>query len=98
MNIKRHALTFDDFLKDSLKNPKIKTEYDKLQPEFALIDALIKSRAKNNLTQKQLANKMGTKQSVISRLEIGRANPTFSFLKRLAKALNSNLEIHFNPS
>ena len=91
----RHRLSFDKFLKDSLKNPKIKAEYDKLQPEFALIDALIKSRAKNNLTQRQLANKMGTKQSVISRLEIGRANPTFSFLKRLAKALNSNLEIRF---
>ena len=96
--MKRNHLDFDEFLKDSLKNPKIKAEYDKLQPEFALIDALIKTRAKNNLTQRQLANKMGTKQSVISRLEIGRANPTFSFLKRLAKALNSNLEIHFNPS
>jgi len=95
--IRKH-LDFNEFLKDSLKNPKIKAEYDKLQPEFALIDALIKSRAKNNLTQRQLANKMGTKQSVISRLEIGRANPTFSFLKRLAKALNSNLEIRFNPS
>lgn len=91
----RHHLSFDKFLKDSLKNPKIKAEYDKIQPEFALIDALIKSRAKNNMTQRQLANKMGTKQSVISRLEIGRANPTFSFLKRLAKALNSNLEIKF---
>jgi len=91
----RHHLSFDKFLKDSLRNPKIKAEYDKLQPEFALIDALIKSRAKNNLTQRQLANKMGTKQSVISRLEIGRANPTFSFLKRLAKALNSKLEIRF---
>jgi len=91
----RHHLSFDDFLKDSLKNPKIKAEYDKLQPEFALIDALIKSRAKNNMTQRQLANKMGTKQSVISRLEIGRANPTFSFLKRLAKALDSKLEIRF---
>ena len=94
----RHHLSFDKFLKDSLKNPKIKAEYDKLQPEFALIDALIKSRTKNNMTQRQLANKMGTKQSVISRLEIGRANPTFSFLKRLAKALDSNLEIRFNPS
>ncbi len=93
--MKRNHLDFDEFLKDSLKNPKIKIEYDKLQPEFALIDALIKTRAKNNLTQRQLANKMGTKQSVISRLEIGRANPTFSFLKRLAKALNSNLEIRF---
>ncbi len=91
----KHHLSFDKFLKDSLKNPKIKAEYDKIQPEFALIDALIKSRAKNNLTQRQLANKMGTKQSVISRLEIGRANPTFSFLKRLAKALNSHLEIRF---
>ncbi|MBI5122263.1 helix-turn-helix transcriptional regulator [Candidatus Roizmanbacteria bacterium] len=94
--MKRNHLDFDEFLKDSLKNPKIKIEYDKLQPEFALIDALIKTRAKNNLTQRQLANKMGTKQSVISRLEIGRANPTFSFLKRLAKALNSTLEIRFN--
>jgi len=59
---------------------------------------MIKSRTKYGLTQKALAKKIGTKQSVISRLEIGRANPTFSFLKRLAKALNSNLEIHFIPS
>lgn len=95
--MKRYYLTFDEFKKKSLKNPKIKAEYDKLQPEFALIDALIKARAKKNLTQKQLAKKIGTKQSVISRLEIGKANPTFSFLKRLAKALNSNLEIHFTP-
>lgn len=93
----RHHLSFDKFKEESLKNPKIKAAYDKLQPEFAIIDALIKSRVKNNMTQRQLANKMGTKQSVISRLEIGRANPTFSFLKRLAKALNSNLEINFNP-
>ncbi len=94
--MKRHYLSFEKFKKDSLKDPEIKAEYDRLQPEYALIDALIKSRIKNNLTQKQLANKIGTKQSVISRLEIGRANPTFSFLKRLAKALNSNLEIRFN--
>lgn len=92
----RHHLSFDKFKEESLKNPKIKAEYDRQQPEFAVIDALIKSRIKNNLTQKQLANKIGTTQSVISRLEIGRANPTFSFLKRLAKALNSNLEIRFN--
>jgi len=92
----RHHLSFDQFKEESLKNPKIKAEYDRQQPEFAIIDALIKSRIKNNLTQKQLANKIGTTQSVISRLEIGRANPTFSFLKRLAKALNRNLEIRFN--
>ena len=94
--MKRKHLNFDTFLKQALKDPKVKAEYDRLQPEFALIDAMIKSRAKYGLTQKALAVKMGTKQSVISRIEIGRANPTFSFLKRLAKALNSNLEIRFN--
>lgn len=93
----RKHLSFDTYKKQVLKDPKLKAEYDRLQPEFAIIDALIKSRIKNNLTQKELAKKIGTKQSVISRLEIGRANPTFSFLKRLAKALNTNLEIRFNP-
>ncbi|PIQ72945.1 transcriptional regulator [Candidatus Roizmanbacteria bacterium CG_4_10_14_0_2_um_filter_36_35] len=96
--MKRNHLDFDVYKKQVLKDPKLKAEYDRLQPEFAFIDAMIKSRTKYGLTQKALAKKIGTKQSVISRLEIGRANPTFSFLKRLAKALNSNLEIHFIPS
>lgn len=95
--MKRSHLDFEVYKKQVLKDSKIKAEYDKLQPEFALIDALIKARAEKNMTQKQLAKTIGTKQSVISRLEIGRANPTFSFLKRLAKALNTNLEIRFNP-
>lgn len=96
--MKRNRLDFDVYKKQALKDPKLKGEYDRLQPEFALINAIIRSRAKYGLTQKALAKKIGTKQSVISRIEIGRANPTFSFLKRLAKALNSNLEIRFNPS
>ena len=47
---------------------------------------------------KELAEKIGTKQSVISRLESGRANPSVAFLKKLAEALHSRLEIKFNPS
>ena len=86
---------FDEFLKESLRNPKIKAEYDKLQPEFALIRAVIDARIKKKVTQKKLAEKMGTKQSVISRLESGRANPSVVFLKKLANALNTRLEIKF---
>lgn len=86
---------FNDFLRESLKNPKIKAEYDKLQPEFALIRAVIDARVKKRVTQKKLAEKMGTKQSVISRLESGRANPSVTFLKKLANALNTRLEIRF---
>ncbi len=86
-------LDFNDYKKQALKNPKLKAEYDKLQPEFELINALIEVRKKKGYTQTQLAQKIGTKQSVISRLEIGRANPTLEFLKKLASALNSTLEI-----
>lgn len=86
---------FNDFLSESLKNPKIKAEYDKLQPEFAMVQAVIDARVKRGVTQKKLAQKIGTKQSVISRLESGRANPSVNFLKKLAKALNSHLEIRF---
>lgn len=91
----RKHFDFEIWKKQSLQDPKIKAEYDKLQPEFAVIRALIDARIKKSLTQKELAKKIGTKQSVISRLESGRANPTVSFLKRLAVALNSRLEIRF---
>lgn len=91
----RRHLDFDEFLRESLRNPKIKAEYDKLQPEFALIQAVLDARVKKALTQKELARKIGTKQSVISRLESGRANPSVAFLKKLAQALNAHLEIRF---
>ena len=89
---------FNEFLKESLKNPRVKAEYDKLQPEFAMIQAVIDVRTKKGVTQKELAERVGTKQSVISRLESGRANPSFAFLKKIALALNSHLEIKFTPS
>lgn len=86
------------FRKELMKNPKVKNEYDRLQPEYALINAIYSARIKKGLTQAKLAIKLGTKQSVISRLESGRANPSLDFIKRLAQALNSHLEINFISS
>jgi len=96
--MKRQHLDFEVWEKESLKNPKIKAEYDKLQPEFALIQAVIDARVKKGVTQEELAKRIGTKQSVISRLESGRANPSVAFLKKLANALHSHLQIKFTPS
>ncbi|MEK7111123.1 MAG: helix-turn-helix transcriptional regulator, partial [Patescibacteria group bacterium] len=84
--------------KEALEDPKFKAEYDKLQPEFAVIQAVIDARKNKGVTQKTLAKRIGTKQSVISRLETGRANPSVSFLKKLAQALGTRLEIRFAPS
>lgn len=92
----RKHLDFDEFLKESLKNPKIKAEYDLLQPEFELINILIQARAKKGLTQNKLAQKMGTKQSVISRLESGKANPSVAFLQKLASVMGYKLTIKFS--
>lgn len=91
----RQHSDFDTWKKESLKNPKIRAEYDRLQPEFAIIKAVLNARMNKGLTQDKLAQKIGTKQSVISRLESGRANPSVAFLKKLAQALNSHLEIKF---
>ena len=91
----RKHLDFEVWEKEALKDPLLKTEYDRLQPEFAVINAMIEARRKKGITQVDLAKKMGTKQSVISRLESGRANPSIGFLKKLANALQTNLEIRF---
>lgn len=91
----RKHLDFNTWKKKALKDPKLKAEYDKLQPEFAIIRAIIRARVAYGVTQENLAQKIGTKQSVISRLESGRANPSVAFLQRLAEALNSHLEIRF---
>ena len=84
-----------NFKKELLKNPKFKKEYERLQPEYAVISAMIEARIKKGLTQRELADRIGTKQSVISRLESGRANPSVAFLKKFAQALNTTLQIKF---
>lgn len=87
--------SFTEFKKELLKNKKVLKAYQDLEPEFALIEALITARIKRGLTQKTLAHKIGTKQSAISRLEHGDANPTMSLLKKIAHACNKRLEIQF---
>ena len=93
--MKKQHLDFSIWKKEVLKDPKLKAEYDRQQPEFAVIRAIIEARIKKGTTQEDLAEKMETKQSVISRLESGRANPSVGFLKKLANALNTRLEIKF---
>lgn len=93
--MKQKHKEFSSWKRQMLKNPQFKAEYEKQQPEFALIRAMIDTRIRRGLTQEDLAEKVGTKQSVISRLESGRGNPTISFLKKLADAFSSRLEIRF---
>ena len=78
---------------EAFKKPGIKEEYDRLEPEFALMEKLIMKRVEKRMTQKTLAQKLHTKQSAISRLESGLYNPTLGFLKNVATALDCKLNI-----
>lgn len=86
---------FDDFLKEQLKDPEIKREYDALEPEFAIIRAIVDARIETGLTQKELSERTGIAQSDISKLENGNANPSIRTLKRLANAMGKTLKIEF---
>jgi len=82
--------------KQLLKDDEVRQEYDALEPEFAIAAVVIKKRLEKGLTQSQLAKKVGTKQSAISRLESGNYNPSITFLERIAKALDTHLVISFS--
>jgi len=60
-----------------------------------VIDALIKARLAQGITQKELSEMTGIQQSNISRLESRNYNPTINLLKRIAKALGKELYVEF---
>lgn len=84
------------FKKQALKNQELLKEYNKLAPEFAIAQAIIGKRLEKGFTQSELAQKIGSKQSAISRLESGSYNPSIAFLEKVAKALRLNLVISMN--
>ena len=88
---------FDDFVKEQLKDPVLRAEYDALEPEFAIMQAMIDSRKASGMTQKQLAEKTGINQADISRLERGSANPSLRTLQRLARGMGMRLKLEFEP-
>ncbi len=89
--------TLDDFLEEQLKDPEFKTEYDSLEPEFALMQAILDARNSEGLTQAELSERTGISQADISRLEHGNGNPSLRTLKRIASALHMVLKIDLQP-
>ena len=80
-----------------LEQPDFQGEYEKLQPEFEIMKVLIEARTKQNMTQKELAERSGIRQSNISRIEKGASSPNISTLQKLAEGLGMNLQVRFVP-
>ncbi|PCH66049.1 MAG: transcriptional regulator [Bacteroidetes bacterium] len=93
MSKKPYLKKFHTLKRSLLKDSGRSKAYEDLDAEFVLIQEIIRQRALKGLTQKELANRIGTKQSAISRFESGTYNPTVEFIKKLATALDLELRI-----
>ena len=83
--------------KKLMQNPEFVREYNALEPEYKLAAALIRLRLAKGLTQEDLAKMLNTKQESIARLENGGSLPSLSTMKKLAEALDAELEINLRP-
>lgn len=86
---------YEKFKMEQLKDLELKKEYDALEVEYDIISQIIKTRLEQNLTQSDLAKKVGTAQSNISRLESGNYNPSIEFLEKIATSLGKKLKVSF---
>ena len=88
---------FNDFLNEQLQDPEVRAEYEALEPEFSIMQAMIDARKSSGMTQKQLSEKTGIAQADISKLESGSANPSLRTLQRLAAGMGMQIKIEFQP-
>lgn len=79
------------------RDPKFRAEYDRQEPAFAAAFALASARNRAGLSQKQLADKLGTSQSHIARIESGRHLPSVRMIERYARALSCDIRIELVP-
>ena len=90
MNWKEHK-------RQLMKDPEFRKEYEALEPEYKLAGALIRLWLSKGLTQEELARKVHTRQSAIARLESASSLPSLSTIKRVAEALDADLDIVIRP-
>ncbi|OGC69242.1 hypothetical protein A2415_00160 [candidate division WWE3 bacterium RIFOXYC1_FULL_39_7] len=93
--MKNKLYTFEDHLKESLKDPDFRKVWEESEPEYLLARDIIKKRIEKKMSQRDLAKKLKTSQAVISKIETMNANPSLFLLKRIAKVLEADLQVSF---
>ena len=85
------------FVAKLLSDPETKRAYDELEEEYAALSAVLRARREAGLTQAQIAERMGTTVSAVSRLESSLINrkhsPSFATLKKYAHACGKKLVV-----
>jgi len=87
------GIRFEEAKKLLMKDDEFKAEYEKLKPRYDIISQVIEERTKQNITQEELAFRVGTQKSNISRLESGTYNPSLDFIVKVAHSLGKEMTI-----
>jgi predicted transcriptional regulator len=92
LNVKQ--ITYEQHVKELLKNKRVREEYEKLLPEYELARSIIEQRLKKKMTQEEVDRKAGMPQSTISRIEgLTHGLPKISTLKKIANALDAKVVV-----
>ena len=92
------TIPFEVIKAELLSDPDVKAEYDRLGPEFEIAAELLRARLRAGLSQEELAERMGTSQSAIARLESGQGLPSTKTLLRFAEATGSKVEVRLSAA
>lgn len=88
--------TFREYFAPKLEDPEFRRGVEELDPEYEIIRQIIAARKELGLTQAELAERTGIRQSNLSRLESGNYNPSLAFLKKVAKGLGKKIVLTFH--
>jgi len=90
---RKPSVKFEEIEEQLMKDEEFRVEYEKLRPRYKVISQIIEARGTQNLTQEELAFRVGTQKSNISRFESGSYNPSLDFLVKVAKSLGKEVHI-----
>jgi len=93
----RASRLFKEYHEEQMRDPEFAAAYRALEPEFQVAREVIRLRLQRGLSQEELAQRVGTGQPNISRLERATINPSLCFLCRIASALDAEVEIRLRP-
>lgn len=88
-------MKLEELRKQLMADPKFVEAYDALAPKYAVISALVSARRKARLSQSEVAERMGTTQSSIARMESGKGSVTIESIQKYAKATGQKIKLEF---
>ena len=94
---KNKGVSWKDVKTELLEDGEFAKAVKEIEPQYELISQIIEARIEQKITQDELAQRVDTKQSNISRLESGESNPTISFLQKIAEGLGRELHVSLEP-